>query len=67
MFQAKRAKQLAEREYHTRQVKLKARRKAKELQQELAIDMKILEQLITETKNEAADNIKRKVIFIVVL
>ena len=60
----KRSQQSAAREHHTNQIRLKARRKAKELQEELAIDMKILETLLTETKNEAEETVKRKVGFL---
>ena len=57
----KRAQQTEAREHHTNQIKLKARRQAKELQGELAIDMKILEALLTETENEKEEAVKRKV------
>lgn len=60
LLQVKRSQQSAAREHHTNQIRLKARRKAKELQEELAIDMKILETLLTETKNEAEETVKRK-------
>ena len=46
--------------HHMNQIKLKARRQAKELQAELAIDMKILEALLTETENEKEEAVKRK-------
>ena len=59
--QVKRAQQTEAREHHTNQIKLKARRQAKELQGELAIDMKILEALLTETENEKEEAVKRKV------
>lgn len=60
----KRAQQTEAREHHTNQIKLKARRQAKELQGELAIDMKILEALLTETENEKEEAVKRKVGFL---
>ena len=59
--QVKRTQQTEAREHHTNQIKLKARRQAKELQGELAIDMKILEALLTETENEKEEAVKRKV------
>ena len=37
------------------------RRQAKEEQEELALDMKILESLLEETKNEAAEQAIKKV------
>lgn len=46
-----------------RSMKLKARRAAQDAQEELALDMKILEQLLEESKNEAqdvAENRKRR-------
>jgi len=60
LLQVKRAQQTEAREHHTNQIKLKARRQAKELQGELAIDMKILEALLTETENEKEEAVKRK-------
>ncbi|XP_065910618.1 cilia- and flagella-associated protein 53-like [Dysidea avara] len=41
-------------------LKLKMKRKAKEVQEELALDMKILEQLLQETDNEAMEQLQRK-------
>jgi uncharacterized protein YbjQ (UPF0145 family) len=37
------------------------RRKAKEVQEQLAFDMKILEQLLEESRNEAMEQMQRKV------
>ncbi|KAI6656789.1 Coiled-coil domain-containing protein 11-like [Oopsacas minuta] len=41
-------------------LKLKLKRQAKEIQEELALDMKILEDLLTSTKNEAQESLARK-------
>ena len=46
--------------HHMNQIKLKARRQAKELQAELAIDMRMLEALLAETENEKEEAVKRK-------
>ena len=46
-------------------LKLKMKHRAKEVQEELAFDMKLLEQMLTESSNEAKDNLERKVIFAV--
>ena len=41
-------------------LKLKLKRQAKEVQEELALDMKILEELLNATKNEAQETLARK-------
>ena len=41
-------------------LKLKLKRQAKEVQEELALDMKILEELLVSTKNEAQETLARK-------
>lgn len=41
-------------------LKLKMKKKAKEVQEELAIDMKILQQLLQESDNEAMEHLQRK-------
>ena len=41
-------------------LKLKLKRQAKEVQEELALDMKILEELLISTQNEAQENLARK-------
>lgn len=41
-------------------LKLKLKRQAKEIQEELALDMKILEDLLQATKNEAQETLARK-------
>ena len=43
-------------------LKLKMKKRVKEVQEELALDMKILEQMLIETTNEAMENLQRKVI-----
>ena len=60
LLQVKRLQQAEARDHHTNQIKLKAKRQAKELQGELAIDMKILEALLVETQNEKEEEVKRK-------
>ena len=42
-------------------LKLKMKKRAKEVQQELALDMKLLEQMLTATTNEAMQSLQRKV------
>lgn len=42
-------------------LKLKMKKKAKEVQEELAMDMKILEQMLSESSNEAMQQLQRKV------
>ena len=42
-------------------VKLKAKRMAKEVQEELALDMQILEKLLEDSRNEAMEIAQRKV------
>eukprot|EP00116_Pleurobrachia_bachei_P000558 sb/3460820/ len=56
----KRSQQAEAMSHHMNQIKLKARRQAKELQAELAIDMRILEALLAETENEKEEAVKRK-------
>eukprot|EP00731_Ephydatia_muelleri_P034004 Em0044g24a len=41
-------------------VKLKMKRKAKDVQEELAMDMKILEQMLAESNNEAKEELEKK-------
>lgn len=43
-------------------LKLKMKKRAREVQEELALDMKILQQMLTETSNETMENLQRKVI-----
>lgn len=42
-------------------LKLKMKQRAKEVQEELAFDMKLLEQMLTEHTNETQDNLQHKV------
>lgn len=42
-------------------LKLKMKKKAKDVQQELALDMKLLEQMLAATSNEAMQSLQRKV------
>ncbi len=42
-------------------LKLKMKKKAREVQEELALDMKILQQMLTETNNETMEKLQRKV------
>lgn len=60
LLQVKRSQQAEAMSHHMSQIKLKARRQAKELQAELAIDMRILEALLAETENEKEEAVKRK-------
>ncbi|XP_066274007.1 cilia- and flagella-associated protein 53-like [Branchiostoma lanceolatum] len=43
-----------------RSIRIKMKKQAKEVQEELALDMKILEQLLQESRNEAMESIQRK-------
>lgn len=43
-----------------RSIRLKMKKAAKEQQEELALDMKILEQLLEESRNEAKEQTDRK-------
>ncbi|XP_039257804.1 cilia- and flagella-associated protein 53-like [Styela clava] len=61
-IQLKREQQRAHKNALEKSMKLKGRRAAQETQEELALDMKILEQLLEESRNEAheiAENKKR--------
>ena len=42
-------------------LKLKLKKRAKEVQEELAFDMKLLEQMLTENTNEAKETLQHKV------
>lgn len=42
-------------------LKLKMKQRAREVQEELAFDMKLLEQMLTEHTNESQENLQRKV------
>jgi len=44
-------------------LKLKMKKRAREVQEELALDMKILQQMLTETTNETMEKLQRKVNF----
>ena len=44
-------------------LKLKMKKRAKEVQEELAFDMKLLEQMLQETSNESQENLQRKVLY----
>lgn len=41
---------------------MKLKTRAREVQEELAFDMKLLEQMLTETSNEAKENLEQKVV-----
>lgn len=60
-LEAKRRETEEARELFTTSVKLKLKRKAREVQEELAFDMKILEQLVEQSRNEAIEDARRKV------
>lgn len=40
------------------------KKRAKEVQEELAFDMKLLEQMLKEHTNESQENLKQKVVWI---
>lgn len=60
-YQEKLAKQEQAREDIAMNIRLKTRRKAKEMQEELALDMNILEKLLSDSRNEAQEIAQRKV------
>ncbi|XP_077988952.1 cilia- and flagella-associated protein 53-like [Glandiceps talaboti] len=59
-LEEKRARQAAMRDELDRSLKLKMKKRAKEVQEELALDMKILENLLEESRNEAMEQEQRK-------
>ncbi|XP_071794477.1 cilia- and flagella-associated protein 53-like [Asterias amurensis] len=59
-YQEKLAKQEQAREDIAMNIRLKTRRKAKEMQEELALDMNILEKLLSDSRNEAQEIAQRK-------
>ena len=46
---------------YAKSMRLKAQREAKELQEQLAFDMKMLEELLEKSRNEAKEQAQRKV------
>ncbi len=60
-LEEKRWKQQETREMYDRSLQMKRKKQAKEMQEQLAFDMKILEQLLEETKTEAKEQAQRKV------
>ena len=60
-YQEKLAKQQQARENIALNIRLKTRRRAKEMQEELALDMSILEKLLSDSRNEAQEIAQRKV------
>jgi len=59
--QEKLKKQVTQRRSRDVSIKLKKKREAKEKQEELALDMKIMEKLLEDTKNEAIEDKERKI------
>ena len=57
----KRRKQQETRQIYSRSLRMKREKEAKEEQEQLAFDMKILEQLLEESRNEAMEQTQRKV------
>ncbi len=62
LLQEKKRKQEETRSVLDFSLKLKMQKRARHIQEELALDMKILEQLLAESSNEAMGNLQRKVI-----
>ena len=60
MLEERRRRQLETRQMYNDSLQMKRTREAKELQEQLAFDMKILEQLLEESKNEAMETAQRK-------
>ena len=61
MKEDKRRRQLETKMLLDYSLKLKLKKRAKEVQEELAFDMKLLEQMLTENTNEAKDALEEKV------
>ena len=61
LLEDKRRRQAETRQMYTDSLRLKKEKEAKELQEQLAFDMKILEQLLEESRNEAMETAQRKV------
>lgn len=59
----KHRKQQETRDLFDRSLRIKREREARELQESLAFDMKMLEQLLEESRNEAMEQAQRKVHF----
>ena len=59
----KRRKQAETRQIYSRSIRMKREKEAREEQEQLAFDMKILEQLLEESRNEAMEQAQRKVWF----
>ena len=57
----KRRRQQETRQIYDRSLRMKMERTAREMQEQLAFDLQILEQLLEESKNEAMEDAKRKV------
>lgn len=57
----KRRKQSETRQIYSRSIRMKREKEAKEEQEQLAFDMKVLEQLLEDSRNEAMEQAQRKV------
>ena len=60
-LEEKHRKQNETRQMFDKSVRMKREREARNMQEQLAFDMKILEQLLEETRNEAMEAQQRKV------
>ena len=60
-MEEKRRKQMEVQDMYSRSLQLKKQKEAKEMQEQLAFDLKILEQLLEESRNEAMEQAQRKV------
>lgn len=61
ILEEKRRKQMEVQNIHARSIEMKKQREAKEMQEEMAFDLKILEKLLEESRNEAMEQAQRKV------
>lgn len=59
-MEEKRRRQMETRQIYDRSLRMKMERTAREMQEQLAFDLQILEQLLEESKNEAMEEAKRK-------
>lgn len=63
----KHRRQVESKQLYETNLRLKMKKKAREEQEQLAFDMKVLEALLQETANEAAEMAQRKVLVKVII
>jgi F0F1-type ATP synthase membrane subunit b/b' len=60
-LEEKKRKQDEIRDMYGKSLQMKQKKQAREMQEQLAFDLKILEQLLEESRNEAMEQVQRKV------